>query len=65
MMDGTPPINQVFSAKKIVRLIRREAETQLALNKVMKDVDNADSKEIAYKSCFTKEKIGIGGIIPN
>ena len=65
MMDGTPPINQVFSAKKIVRLIRREAETQLALNKVMKDVDNAESKEMKYQSCFTKEKIGIGGIIPN
>ncbi|KAK1734479.1 lipoxygenase [Skeletonema marinoi] len=65
MMGGFPPLNQVFSPRKIVRLILRLTTTSLALDTVLDDVNNAKSQEEAYKACFTKPTIGRFGILPN
>lgn len=67
MMHGAPPINQIFSPTKIVRLIRRVADSKLALRRqVFRQVDNAESskEEFAYKSCFTEATSGILSILP-
>jgi len=65
MMDGAPPINEVLSPRKLGRLILRILKTQLALDTVLDDVNNASSQEEAYKACFTKPRIGWFGVLPN
>jgi len=65
MMDGAPPINEVLSPRKLGRLILRILKTQLALDTVLDDVNNAKSQEEAYKACFTKPRIGWFGVLPN
>ena len=63
MMDGAPPLNQLFSPKKLARVVLRGATSQLALRSVIDNVENAITQEEAYKACFTKERIL--GILPN
>jgi hypothetical protein len=65
-MDGPPPINQIFSPRKIVRLIIRQAKMSVAMRmEVLEQVENAESAEEAYNSCFTEARIGKLGILPN
>eukprot|EP00985_Skeletonema_marinoi_P005913 scaffold2572_cov75-Skeletonema_marinoi.AAC.1 len=63
--DDFPPINQVFSPRKLVRLLLRLASSFLAIGSVLDDVNDAKSQEEAYKACFTKPTIGRFGVLPN
>ena len=65
MMDGVPPASQIFSVKKIVRILLRLQTFNLGLEKVQDNIDNAKTEEEAYEACFTKDTIGRFGIIPN
>jgi len=64
-MDGVPPVSQIFSVKKIVRILLRLQTFNLGLEKVQDNIDNAKTEEEAYEACFTKDTIGRFGIIPN
>lgn len=59
MMDGAPPLNQVFSPKKFVRAIRRALQAQIALKRLGGEAaaDEAKTKEAAYQAYFTKAKL--------
>ena len=65
MMDGAPPINHVFSARKFARVIRRALQSTIAYERLglEADVDNAKTKELAYEVGFTKAKLM--GMFPN
>ncbi len=65
MMDGDPPANQIFSLKKIVRLVLRLQKFTLGLRSVEDNINNAKTQEDAYTACVTKDTIGRFGIIPN
>eukprot|EP00571_Detonula_confervacea_P012828 CAMPEP_0172300922 /NCGR_PEP_ID=MMETSP1058-20130122/2916_1 /TAXON_ID=83371 /ORGANISM="Detonula confervacea, Strain CCMP 353" /LENGTH=743 /DNA_ID=CAMNT_0013010869 /DNA_START=154 /DNA_END=2385 /DNA_ORIENTATION=+ len=65
MMDGAPPLNQIFNAKKLVRLIRRALQTLIAYDRLggRDAAANAETKEAAYQTAFTKSQLL--GIFPN
>eukprot|EP00984_Skeletonema_dohrnii_P000215 scaffold65_cov186-Skeletonema_dohrnii-CCMP3373.AAC.4 len=63
--DDFPPLNQVFSPRKLVRLLLRLGSSFLAIEQVLDDVNDAKSQEEAYKACFTKPTIGRFGVLPN
>lgn len=64
-MDGFPPINQLFSPKKIVQLLLRLAAVEMIMYDVEGDIDNAKTMEEAYQACFTDVAIKRHGFISN
>ena len=66
-MKGAPPLNQIFGAKKIIRLIGRVLQTSIAYNALGgKDAaENTETKEAAYQAAFTEAKVGLLRILPN
>lgn len=64
-MDGFPPINQLFTPKKIVQLLLRLAAVEMVMPDVERDIDNARTKEKAYQACFTDVAIKRPNFISN
>ena len=64
MMDGAPPLNQIWGVKKFARFFLRQETSSMAIDSVRDKVDNAKTQEKAYKACFTKKR-RFFGLLPN
>lgn len=64
-LDGVPPINQFFSPRKILRIVKRVLKSTVAIDKLLrKRVEGAKSNEQAYKECFNKAWFDVMDVIP-